>query len=189
MAEPLVQQHRLTTDRYHAMIAAGILTEDDRVELLEGKLVDRSPIGPRHLFTVNHLTQLLIHHVGSSAMVSIQNPVHLSPASEPEPDVVLLRPEVNRTRVPIARDVLLLIEVADATLETDRRIKLPLYAEAGIPEVWIVALPEDVLEVYRQPREGRYTQAQFLSGADTVTIGTLPELDPLTVRDLFDPAA
>ena len=185
MAEPLVQQHRLTTDRYHAMIEAGILTENDRVELINGSIIDMSPIGPRHYHTVISLTQTFSTHVGTQALVSVQNPIHLPMHSEPEPDIVLLRPEMPKDRIARPEDILLVVEVSDSTLAFDRSVKLPLYAEAGLPEVWIVALPEDVLEVYRAPRGRRYTQAQFLSGADTVAIEALPEVEALTVGDFF----
>lgn len=178
-------KRRLTVDEYHVMAEAGILKQEDRVELIAGCIVEKSPIGPLHFHTVNRITQLLTLQAHSHAIVSVQNPVRLGPYSEPEPDLALLKRDLDTTRIAGAADVLLLIEVADSTLAHDRAVKLPLYAEAEIPEVWILALPEHTLEVYRQPHEGRYKQALFLSAGDTVTIEALPDVGDFAVADFL----
>ncbi|HUD26653.1 MAG TPA: Uma2 family endonuclease, partial [Burkholderiaceae bacterium] len=119
------------------MAEAGVLRPKERVELIEGELLAMAPIGGRHFNAVNRLTELLVTAVGSSAVVSVQGPVVLKPTSEPQPDLVLLRPECRRRPVlPGPEDVLLAIEVADTTLRFDRTVKAPLYARHGIPELW-----------------------------------------------------
>src|SRR5690554_3847041 len=137
-------ERRFTVEEYHAMARAGILTEDDRVELLEGRIVTMSPIGSRHVEVVRRLTELFILRAREHAIVSAQNPVRLDRHSEPEPDLALLvRKEAYAARHPRPDEVLLLIEVAASTLAFDLREKVPLYARAGIGEVWVVALDEE----------------------------------------------
>jgi Uma2 family endonuclease len=131
------------------MIDKGILKEDERIELIRGEIVAKMPIGDPHIDCVNCLTQLFVRAVANHVTVSIQNPVRLAD-SEPEPDVVLKR---SGTRgKPSPADILLLIEVAESSLEYDRDVKGPLYAEAGIGEYWIVNIIENCVEVYRDPR-------------------------------------
>lgn len=132
---------RFTVDEYHRMGAAGILTEDDRVELLAGEIVDMSPSGPLHASTVARLTALLTSQLGTRAIVWIQKPLLLRTAdSEPQPDVALLRPRSDFyvQAPPEVPDVSLVIAVADAAVEKERDVKLPIYARAGIPEVWLL---------------------------------------------------
>ncbi|HEY2620552.1 MAG TPA: Uma2 family endonuclease [Acetobacteraceae bacterium] len=153
-----VPRHRLTIRDYHRLGEAGILGEDDRVELLEGQLVDMSPIGPRHALVVDALTELLVLAVAGRAVVRVQNPIVLDDASEPQPDFTLLRkpwhgyPDAH----PRPPDVYLLIEVADSSLAFDLGAKLELYARAGIREFWVVDLTSNRVLVHRDPREGRY---------------------------------
>jgi len=148
---------RFTTEQFHAMERTGILAPDERIELIDGELIEIAPISARHLQTVNRLTRALIAVVGDPAIVSVQNPVALADDSEPQPDLSLLRRESETAvRIPDADDVLLLIEVADTTLHYDRTIKLPLYAKHGIREVWIVNLEDGVVEIYREPEDGSY---------------------------------
>ena len=131
---------RFTVHDYHRMGEAGILHEDDRVELIEGELVEMAAIGTRHFSCVNGLTRMLVRGVGDEAIVSVQNPVRLDEHSEPQPDLTVLRMRDYRESLPVPEDVLLLIEVSDPTLAYDRGVKLPLYARSGIREVWIVDL-------------------------------------------------
>lgn len=127
------------------------------LELLRGEIYEMGPIGPRHVFTVARLDKNLQAHLGKEAIITVQSPLRIPPHSEPEPDLLVLKPplEAYSERLPEPQDVLLLIEVADTSLEHDRN-KLALYAEAGIPEVWIVNLQEGLLEVYREPQGSRY---------------------------------
>jgi Uma2 family endonuclease len=157
-AHPWITRRKLDVAEYHRMAVAGILHEDDRVELIEGELVEMAPIGSPHSGTVNSLTRLLVRVAGDRAVVSVQNPIRLGDHSEPEPDFTLLRPRVDdyRLRTPVAADVLLLIEVADSSLRYDRTVKLPLYARHGVAEVWIVDLERRTVEVYREPAGDSY---------------------------------
>jgi Uma2 family endonuclease len=113
-------------DDYHAMLEAGILSEDDRVELIDGQIIEKMTIGPKHIRVVNVLTEVAVKRASDVVEVSIQNPVRLGRYTEPEPDVVLLRRDRDVTRVPHAEDVLLLVEVADATLGLDKQVKPPI---------------------------------------------------------------
>lgn len=168
-ADPLYQRHRLSADDYERMGQAGILGEDDRVELIEGEIIDMPPIGSPHGGAVNRIANRLVRAVTENdAILSTQNPVRLSDFSEPEPDIALLRPrdDFYAKRHPGPEDVLLLIEVAETSLRYDRDKKLPLYARAGIPESWLVDLSGKVLWLYRDPGpEGyaRISQARDLS--------------------------
>lgn len=184
MAEPL-PVHPLTVDDYHAMAEAGILTEDSRVELIDGQLIDKMTIGPRHLRVVNVLNKIAVLQASHVVEVSIQNPVILGRYSEPEPDVVLLRGDRDQSKVPSVGDVLLLVEVADTTLRLDKRVKLPLYAAAGIPEVWIVNLVDEVLERYTDPSESGFKSTVFLGRHDSVEAGQVPELGSIPVSSIL----
>ena len=157
-ANPWVTRRPITVAEYHRMGEVGILGERDRVELIEGELVAMSPIGSHHHGTVNMLTHALVHAVGERAIVSVQGPVRLDDLSEPEPDFALLkpRPDFYRAAHPQPADVLLLIEVADTSLNYDRAVKRALYARHAIPEFWIVDLTAGQVEVCRQPKADGY---------------------------------
>ncbi|TBH21722.1 Uma2 family endonuclease [Thermus thermamylovorans] len=149
-----------------------------RVELLRGEVYQMSPIGPKHAFAVAQLDERLQEALRGKAVIMVQNPLRLCEDSEPEPDLLVLKPPLSRyrDRHPTPEDVLLLIEVADTSLGFDREVKLPLYAEAGIPEVWLVNLKEDLLEVYREPREGRYRAIRLLSPTEAASPLHFPEV-------------
>jgi Uma2 family endonuclease len=143
---------------YELMIERGILDEDDRVELIRGEIVEMTPIGFRHVNCVINLDALLHRLPEKDVTVSIQNPIQLPNDSVPQPDVALLNGHRSRYtgRRVTSEDALLVVEVSDATLKIDRGIKLPLYAQAGVPEAWIVNLEDDVIEVYSEPVDGVY---------------------------------
>lgn len=138
----VLKTHRFSVEEYHRLGETGILREDDRVELIEGELVDMAPMGSRHAGCVSFLTWALQQQVGERAVVHVQNPLALGMDSEPEPDVMLLAPRDHdpfyRAGHPGPDDVLLLVEVADTSLTYDRQVKLPLYARHGIRQVWLV---------------------------------------------------
>jgi Uma2 family endonuclease len=161
-------RRRFTVDEYHRMGEAGILADDCRIELIAGDIVVREPIGPWHAGTIARLIRLWTSRLGERAVVQIQNPVELPEEdSEPQPDVTLLRPrgDFYTTVHPRAEDVLLLIEVADTTLTADRRVRMPLYARAGVREAWLLDLSGDRVEVYREPaREGHRDVGSFERG-------------------------
>jgi Uma2 family endonuclease len=170
-------RRQFTVDEYHAMARAGILLEDDRVELIEGEIVEMSPIGRGHAFSVTALTHLLVKGVGDRALVSVQNPVRLSSRSEPQPDVTLLRRRPDYREVGVGpADVLLLIEVADSSLAYDRDVKLRLYARGGIPEVWIVDLQAERVYVYRTVGPGGYESLREAGRGEILSCAAFPDL-------------
>lgn len=157
MAQQLAK-HWITVDEYERMGEAGIFRPDSQLELLEGEIYELSPIGSSHAACVNALGLLLNQLFGGVLLVSTQNPIRLDDYSEPQPDLALLRwrDDFYRRAHPTPADVLLVIEVADTTVDSDRRIKLPLYAKAGIKEVWLVDLPGEQIEIYAEPAGGAY---------------------------------
>lgn len=169
------------------MAESGILGEDDRVELINGRLYVMSPIGSQHAACVRRLTRLFIFAVHDQAEVSAQNPILLSPESEPEPDVALLAPrdDAYAARHPRPEEVMLIVEVSGSTLEFDRKQKLPLYAQAGIPEVWIVALDEDQIHGYRQPEGQSYAEHTTYKRSDALTVQALPDAGPFAVEEIL----
>ena len=166
--------HRLTVDEYYRMAEVGLLSPDARVELIEGEIIDMPPIGSRHAAAVDLLAKRFIRAVDESALVRIQGPVRLNRRSEPQPDVAVLRPRPDRyaSSHPTAADVLLLVEVSDATLRFDREVKARLYARHGVPELWIVDLNHAQLHIFRDPHEGEYADRSIV-GAGVVQIPTL----------------
>jgi len=167
-----------TVEEYYRMAEAGILKPDDRVELIDGEIVEMSPIGVRHAGCVNWANQALIAAFGGRAVVSVQNPVQLSDITEPQPDLALLRPrpDAYRGKKVETADALLVLEVADTTLAYDRNIKVPRYAAAGVPEVWIEDLEHDRLLVYRDPSGNSYRTARILGRDDSVSVGAFPDV-------------
>jgi Uma2 family endonuclease len=177
-AETQIRQRRFTVDEFHRMAEAGILHEDDRVELLEGEIVEMSPIGGLHARCVTELTRALISLVGEDVRVSPQNPVRLDEHQEPQPDVAVLRAgeRYQAGELPTPEDVLLLIEVADTSLASDRDVKLPLYARVGIAEVWLVDLNADSIERHTEPSENGYRLLRRAARGETLESVVLPTL-------------
>jgi Uma2 family endonuclease len=171
-----VRRHRLTLDDYHRLGAAGILGEDDRVELLEGQLVDMSPIGPRHALAVDALTELLVTAVSGRAGVRVQNPIVLDSGTEPQPDIVLVRRPWRGYPAshPGPEDIILVIEVADSSRDMDLGAKRELYARAGIREFWIVDLISDGVLVCRNPGGDRYQSVTRVEPAGVLDVEGLP---------------
>jgi Uma2 family endonuclease len=184
-----VRERPFTVEEYHLLTQAGILGEDDRIELLGGRLITMSPIGSKHLHCVNRLEYLFGRRLYTlnepPARLSIQNPLRLDDRSEPEPDVVLLRPDAPQNRTPIPEDVLLLIEVADTTLAYDRQTKRPRYATAGVPEVWIVALEEETVQVCRRPMGNDYGELITHPRGASLTVAALPDVEPTRVDEVL----
>ena len=182
------RRHRYTVDEYHRMGSAGILRPDQRVELIEGEIIDMTPIGSRHAAAVKRLAKLLHDTVRERAIVSVQDPITLDRHSEPQPDIALLKPKADfyASAHPGPGDVLLVIEVADRSLAFDREVKLPLYARHGIPEAWLLDLEGKRLGVYRGPSAAGYRQASESEPAGPMP---LPGLPGVTVDlDGFPPA-
>lgn len=154
------------------MVALGRF-EDEPIELLKGEVVEMSPQGPRHVATVRRLNRLLVLVVGERAEVQVQGPLALLDHSEPEPDVALVPPGYEDELPAHAH---LVIEVAESSLSRDRGIKADLYAEAGIPEYWIVNVPERVVEVYRAPQGGAYRERVVRRSDEDVTVTAFPDI-------------
>jgi Uma2 family endonuclease len=169
---------RFTAKDYHRMGKAGIFGPEDRVELIDGEVIRMSPIGDPHAGRVIFLTRLFTLRLGQEAFVSAQNPVRLSQYSEPEPDLVIMRSPLDPSavRAPRPEDVLLLIEVCDTTLAYDRDKKVPLYAEAGIPETWLLDLPAGRLRVYREPDGREYRRIEVLARGSRIAPLAFPEM-------------
>ena len=175
-----------TVDEYHLMAEAGVLKEDDRLELIDGRIVNMSPAGSRHAACVNRLTALLAPRTSGQAIVSVQNPVCLDEHSEPQPDVALLRPrdDFYVGAHPSPSDVLLVVEVADTSEDHDRDVKLPLYAKAGIPEVWIVCLRDDLILVHRDPVGDAYREVREAQRGESIEACLVPSLT-IPVADIL----
>jgi Uma2 family endonuclease len=174
----LLQRHRVTVDEYYRMAETGILAPDARVELIEGEVIDMAPMKSPHAWTVNQLMARLHSAAGGQAVVTCQTPLRLSNRSEPEPDLMLvrMRPEGYAAHHPTPADVLLLIEVADPSLEYDRRIKLPLYARHGVPEVWIVDLIHRRIEFFRRPEGEAYADITASETPGPTSVAALPSV-------------
>lgn len=160
------------------MAAAGVLSEDDRVELIEGEIIEMNPIGSRHAACVGRLTEFLGRSVSGDAIVWVQNPVQVNDYSEALPDVTLLkrRDDFYAQANPQPSDVLLLIEVADSSVEYDRDIKIPLYASAGVPEVWLINLPKETIESYTQPVGDAYREIRIVKRGESLAAKSIPSL-------------
>jgi Uma2 family endonuclease len=173
-----IARHFFTVAEFERMGEAGIFTKDSRLELIEGEIVEMSPIGSRHAACVKFLSRFLNAAVGDKALVSTQDPVHLDDYSEPQPDVALLRlrEDFYRRAHPAPTDVLLIIEVADTTVDYDRLVKVPLYAKAGIKEVWLVNLPAEQIEIYAEPSGDAYQITSQIKRGEEAQAHTIPEL-------------
>jgi Uma2 family endonuclease len=160
------------------MAEFGFLKPDARVELIDGAIHDMSPIGPTHSGVVIRLIRLFTFRVKGRWLVSAQNPVGLDNYSEPQPDLVLLKPAPDDyvSHHPTPDDVFLLIEVADSSLEFDRNKKLPVYARTGIPELWIINLQESTIEVYREPHFTGYEKKTVLRAGDKASPMAFPDV-------------
>ncbi|WP_240550114.1 Uma2 family endonuclease [Candidatus Roseilinea sp. NK_OTU-006] len=173
-------RRRFSADEYERMIAAGILAEDERLELIDGEIRPMSSIGSRHAACVKRLIAVLTERLGRQVIIGAQDPIRLSDDTEPQADITVLRPrdDFYAGALPCGRDVLLVVEVADASLGFDREVKLPHYAAAGIGVAWLVDLNHDVIERHARPMHGRYAEVVTLQRGETLHS---PALD-LSVR-------
>jgi Uma2 family endonuclease len=169
-----LEPRRFNVTEYYQMAEAGILTPDDRVELIEGEVIKMSPIGIKHAACVKRLNGILQSRFGPKG-VCIQSPIRLNDYSEPEPDVALVRArdDYYETRHPTAADTLLIIEVADTTVLTDRNIKVPLYARSEVREVWLINLPAQCIEMFWNPQAGNYQQSREFKCGDIISSQTV----------------
>jgi Uma2 family endonuclease len=169
MSVQLARRH-FTVDDFARMVEAGILTEDDRVELIDGEILEMSPIGSAHAACVKLLNSILSQRSSGRYIVSVQDPIVLTNSTEPEPDIALLRHrrDYYAKALPRARDTYLVIEVADSSVDYDRDVKIPLYATSGIKEAWLVDLNSDLVEVYDRARGGIYQRCRRFGRGEVV---------------------
>jgi Uma2 family endonuclease len=185
LTEPTL--YRFSVSDYHRMGEAGVLGPDRNVELLNGHIYELSPIGSPHAACVDRLTRFFVRAVDDHAIVRVQNPIVLPPNSEPEPDVVLLKPRDDdyTSRHPRPREVLLVVEVVDSSLTFDQEVKVPLCAQAGISDVWVVALDEDRVHTYRNPESGRYRECTTYERGDEMALPLKAAPAVLAVDDVL----
>ena len=177
--------HVWSVESYHQMADAGLLSEMDRVELIEGELLDKALIGSKHSNWVNPLNKRFVLQAQDLYFVSIQNPVVLRDRNEPQPDLMLLKPGSYMNALPTATDVLLIVEVSDTTLDYDRDVKLNLYARHNIPEVWLLDVGRNELLVHSEPVDGLYRLMRRLSAHDVACPAAAPEIS-VRLSDLAD---
>jgi Uma2 family endonuclease len=172
-------RHKLDVDDYHRMAEAGIFGEDDRIELIDGDLIDMAPIGQGHAAIVGGLVEALVFACAGRAIVWPQNPIRIDRTSEPQPDLAVLRRRADFYATgerPGPADVLLLVEVSDSSLSFDRNVKLPLYARAGIAELWIIDLKRRVLDVHREPAGDFYRETRTYQPGDQIALALAPDI-------------
>ncbi|MBD2099302.1 Uma2 family endonuclease [Leptolyngbya sp. FACHB-261] len=171
-------RRKFTVEQYHRIAEAGVLTEDERVELIRGEILEMSPIGRRHAACVNRLVSLFAQRLADQAVLSPQNPVELNNTSEPQPDLALLqpRPDFYESGHPKPADIFLLTEVADTTAKADRELKIPLYVEASIAEVWLIDITGQCIEVYRQPSPTGYQSVEKFQRGQTLLVQAFPDV-------------
>lgn len=174
-----LRERKIFTVRdYHKMIDAGVFVGNSDYELIEGEIVKKMTQGDFHIACINRLNRLFSRNCGDEIIVSVQNAVIIGDISEPEPDVALLkfREDFYSAGKATAEDVLLLIEVSDSTVKYDRNVKMRIYAEAGVAEVWLVNLPRQILEVHLEPEKGKYRLVKKYEKSESVAPSLLPDI-------------
>jgi len=173
-----VDRRHFTVDEFYRMAEIGIFTEDDRVELIEGDIIELDPVTPLHASCVMRFNHFLGRKTNNEYIMSVHNPVRLNEYSETLPDISLLkrRDDFYAGGHPTPPDVLLIIEVADTSLDYDRNIKVPLYARAGIPEVWVVDLASEAVEVFVEPQKGAYQTIRTAKRGESITAQEIASL-------------
>ena len=180
-----LKRKSFTVEEYHKLGELGIIKATDKVELINGDIITMNPIKSLHAGMVDFLIEFLIINLYKKATIKCQNPIQLSNHSEPEPDIVIAhyRADSYSSRHPTPKDIHVVIEVSDSTLEKDQNVKSLLYAKAKIPEYWIINLTNKQIEVYRHPKKGVYSSLQIISKEEHIDCLTLPF--SLTHKDIF----
>ena len=175
-----------TVDDYYRMGEVGILSDNDRTELIEGEIIEMSPIGSPHMNAVNRATMIFARGIGDRVVVSVQNPAFMDRFNLPQPDVVLIRPREGfyGDGKPYPEDVVLLIEISDSSLRFDRKVKVPIYARSGVREVWIIDLQNAVIHVYRDPKDKTYDSIETKHRDETIAPQGCPDFK-VKVSDLL----
>lgn len=178
----IIPQHGLlTVDDYYRLVDEGLLSEYDRVELIEGKIVEMAPIGDDHIAATIDLTGLFVQRLFGRAEVSVQSPINLARRSEPEPDFAIVRPVPGgrrkaKARKPTPRDVFVIVEVANSSLGFDLGEKADMYARHGIPELWVIDIPHDRLVVHREPTADGYANVESLERGTSISPLAFPDV-------------
>jgi Uma2 family endonuclease len=182
-----VVRRLFTAEQFFQMIATGILTKHDHVELLEGEILEMTPIGRSHAACRANLIRMFILGIDGRGIVWSPGTIRLSDRSAPQPDLAVLRPNPRKYRdaYPIPDDVLLLVEISDSSLRRDRELKLPMYARAGIQEYWIVDVQDEVVDVYTSPANLNYASARTFRRGEFISPAAFPDL-AIAVDDIFD---
>lgn len=188
MTQPITvpaPKRRFSVEEYHRLAEAGILHENDRVELIHGEIIQMSPIGPKHAGNLDRIVKVLTFLFGDSAIVRSQNPVRLNDYSEPEPDISILKPrrDFYTTAHPLPDEVLLIIELSESSLEYDQEVKRPAYAANGIPEYWIIDLKNNCVLVHTGASGEAYLQIRAFQINESIESPGLP--GPVAVRELL----
>jgi len=172
-----IARRRFSIDEYHQMVETGIISSIDRVELIDGEVIEMSPIGRKHAATVARLDKLWQQRLGNRVLIWVQNPIYLSNTSEPQPDLALLKPrdDFYMSALPTPQDILLVVEVADSTISYDREVKMSLYSAAGITEAWLFDLNKQSIEAYTKPGESGYKQIRRFEQGDIFSILAFPD--------------
>ncbi|MEL6864090.1 MAG: Uma2 family endonuclease [Bacteroidota bacterium] len=162
---------RFTVDQYQKMAEIGILEPEERLELLKGYIIEMTPINSEHAGIVNFLTRELNRQLYKKAIICSQNPISLDEYNQPAPDIAIahFREDDYRHAHPTAKDIWLVIEVADSSLEKDRQVKTELYAAAGIAEYWIVNIPAQQVECFSQPSDHLYGKKEIKVGGQMLS--------------------
>lgn len=183
---PQPRRLRFSVDEYYKMIELGMLKDYEKAEIIDGELIKKMTIGDRHAAIVNILNRFFVKNVSDDVLVSIQNPLRISDYNEPEPDIVLSDlTKYDGKRHPRPEEVILLVEVSDATLKYDRDVKLPLYAEAGIAEILIVNLKKNIIEIHQNPFDDIYQTVKIYKPGETINLNVFPNLE-LEVDKILD---
>ena len=174
-----MQKRLFTVQEYHLMGDAGIFGNNERVELIEGEIIEMAAIGKRHAARVDRLARLFSRIPESLVIFRVQNPICLDDKSEPQPDIALVQPRADfyEESLPNSEDILLLVEVSDSTIDYDRDVKVPNYARSGIQEVWLWDLEVNCLEVYRDPTANGYSSMQQFAGGEMVSPLAFPDFE------------
>lgn len=174
---PQPMKLRFSVDEYYKMIELGLIKDYEKAEIINGELIQKMTVGNKHAFIVDTLNRFFTRNASDSIFVRVQNPLRLSDYNEPEPDIALTDlTKYDGKRHPRPEETLLVVEVSDSTLKYDRETKLSLYAEAEIPEVWIVNVPSDIVEVHQDPSNGVYQLVNIFNQGETAQSSILPEL-------------
>jgi len=186
MDAAVTNKRLISVKEYHQMSEAGILNEQENIELINGEIIQMGPTGSRHAAAVKKISKLL-HTIITDKLISVQDPITVNNLSEPEPDIAILKARENyyADKHPGPKDILLVIEVAESSIDFDKQVKLPLYAQAEIPEGWLVDLNSNRIEVHQIPDKGVYKQVEYKLPGEQIhsgVIGQLLETDDLTIN-------